>query len=361
METTDWEQRAACRDAGDLFYPQMRTVEPRKERTPTNAHLTLVRGSHHRRCSGCVATVRASDPSIMCDSHPDPERLEQLGEAAARQGYPLLRTVEPGQERTPTNAHLTLVRGRRCAGCVATVRASDPSIMCDSHPDPERLERLGEATARQVCAVCPVRAECLADVQRDNHQPVGVFGGLNRWERMWLQAADPDQKQELHDLAKSLTPQQCIELREAFIETGPQRRNMRGAMPNEIAVRYGVPSGVAARWVEQTGASAPHKGRTPQTEAILRVLGEGEWIEKSVVQSAAEQAVPTERAMATAADQGVSEARAREMIAFRCIDDRKTCRSIVERDIDGVAHMRLVPRLPGKARAKAPQGAPVTA
>ena len=333
-------KQAACRHAEDVFFPRLRTVDIGKEMTPTDARITLVRGvrSGSDRCAACcdecTSAAAAEDPLAVCSYHPDAEQ-------------------RPTSETKPLPRCAVC-----CTGCAATADANDSSVMCDSHPDAERLERLREAEARQICVACPVRAQCLADVASDDHQPIGVFGGLNRWERMWLQAADPDQKQELRSLGEALTPQQCIELREDFIEHGPPRSGLRGVMPNEIAVRYGVPTSVAARWVERAGSPKPHKGRTPQTEAILLTLGEGEWIERSVVQAAAEQAVPLERARDTADERGVTEERAREMIAFRCIDDRKTCRSILEREIGGVSHMRLIPRLPGKARAKAKSQTP---
>ena len=272
-------EQAACRHAGDVFFPRLRTVDLGREMTPTDALITLVRGvrSGSGRCAACCAecasAAASEDTSVVCSYHPDAEPL-------------------PPSETKPLSGCAVC-----CTGCAATADAHNSSVMCDSHPDAERLERLCEAEARQICVACPVRAQCLADVASDDHQPVGVFGGLNRWERMWLQAADPDQLQELRSLAEALTPQQCIELREDFIEHGPPRSGLRGVMPNEIAVRYGVPTSVAARWVERAGSPQPHKGRTPQTEAILLTLGEGEWIERSVVQTAAEQAVPLERAM----------------------------------------------------------------
>jgi hypothetical protein len=47
-----------------------------------------------------------------------------------------------------------------------------------------------EATARQLCGGCPVRAECLELALRDEARPYvmphGIFGGLAPWERKKL-------------------------------------------------------------------------------------------------------------------------------------------------------------------------------
>jgi WhiB family redox-sensing transcriptional regulator len=46
--------------------------------------------------------------------------------------------------------------------------------------DPERSER--EAAAKQVCAGCPVKRECL-DHALQSVEPYGVWGGLSEGER----------------------------------------------------------------------------------------------------------------------------------------------------------------------------------
>lgn len=46
------------------------------------------------------------------------------------------------------------------------------------------------AAARQICAGCPVQAECLADAL-DRHEPYGVWGGTTPRERRSLLAPVP--------------------------------------------------------------------------------------------------------------------------------------------------------------------------
>jgi len=57
-------------------------------------------------------------------------------------------------------------------------RGADPNLFF-----PERGESVKEAKA--VCARCPVRAECL-DYAMENHEVVGIWGGLSARERRQL-------------------------------------------------------------------------------------------------------------------------------------------------------------------------------
>lgn len=58
---------------------------------------------------------------------------------------------------------------------------------CRQHPEVNYFPTLGENTApaKQVCAGCPVRAECLAEALQDSHT-VGVWGGTSERERRRL-------------------------------------------------------------------------------------------------------------------------------------------------------------------------------
>jgi WhiB family redox-sensing transcriptional regulator len=63
----------------------------------------------------------------------------------------------------------------------AACRGTDPNLWF-----PERGATLAEA--RQVCAGCPVRAECL-EWALDNNQSLGVWGGLSERARRQMQKA----------------------------------------------------------------------------------------------------------------------------------------------------------------------------
>ena len=229
-----------------------------------------------------------------------------------------------------------------CAGCRAAARVKSPMVMCDNHPDADRLERAREAEAKQICASCPVVEDCLSDAMAEPHQPPGTFGGLNRWERMWLTAIPREDLDALDELANTLTAQECIELREMFEEVGPPAPTLRGPLPNEIAARHGVALSVAERWVDAAGPA--RRGRTALTEAMLRSLGAGEWVERRVVEAVGQEAVPEERATKKAEKLDITEDRARQLIAIRSLDDRKCHDTVEERCIKGVPYLRLLPR-----------------
>ena len=52
-------------------------------------------------------------------------------------------------------------------------------------PESARQRRDREATAKQICARCPVRADCLEYALRVQ-EPIGIWGGLNEPERRQL-------------------------------------------------------------------------------------------------------------------------------------------------------------------------------
>ena len=68
---------------------------------------------------------------------------------------------------------------RRLAAC----RDADTDLFFPNGETGEALEQAAEAKA--ICAVCPVREECL-DFALTTNQPYGVFGGLTETERRSL-------------------------------------------------------------------------------------------------------------------------------------------------------------------------------
>lgn len=76
-------------------------------------------------------------------------------------------------------------RGGKCVG----VRIPDRWVP-ENEPDPRSTaaRETYEKKARELCAGCPVTAECLElalrDEARTEYEPAGVFGGAAPWERV---------------------------------------------------------------------------------------------------------------------------------------------------------------------------------
>lgn len=60
-----------------------------------------------------------------------------------------------------------------------------------SSPDDLFVEGAAQRSAREVCAGCVVRLDCLVDAL-DNRVPFGVWGGMTERERRALLRARPD-------------------------------------------------------------------------------------------------------------------------------------------------------------------------
>jgi WhiB family redox-sensing transcriptional regulator len=65
----------------------------------------------------------------------------------------------------------------------AACRGRDPRVWF-----PRPHDRFAIEVARQVCAGCPVRADCLADAMAAPFDLVGIWGGLTEHERQSLRA-----------------------------------------------------------------------------------------------------------------------------------------------------------------------------
>jgi len=68
----------------------------------------------------------------------------------------------------------------------AACRGMDPDLWF-----PQR--GTSQAEAKAVCAICPVRSECL-EYAIANRERYGIFGGLNEGERRGLRRAKPKPK-----------------------------------------------------------------------------------------------------------------------------------------------------------------------
>ncbi|MCI0545148.1 MAG: WhiB family transcriptional regulator [Actinobacteria bacterium] len=65
----------------------------------------------------------------------------------------------------------------------------------DDAVKPSAVIRQSVREARLVCATCPVREECL-DYSLRADEPYGVWGGLDRWDRMHLLGKKPSKFSE---------------------------------------------------------------------------------------------------------------------------------------------------------------------
>ena len=61
-------------------------------------------------------------------------------------------------------------------------READPTLFFHPHGEREPARSDRESAAKQVCATCPVRRECL-DHALTTGEPYGVWGGLSEAER----------------------------------------------------------------------------------------------------------------------------------------------------------------------------------
>jgi len=67
----------------------------------------------------------------------------------------------------------------------AACRSADPNLFFGPQHEAREVKAAREAKAKSVCAICPVRQECLAFAMATN-EPFGVWGGLNELERRRL-------------------------------------------------------------------------------------------------------------------------------------------------------------------------------
>ena len=230
-----------------------------------------------------------------------------------------------------------------CPVCAAAELASTARrpVMCDRHADADRIERAGERAAKRVCLGCEARTECLIQAMSWPHQPRGVFGGLNRWERQMLQAAGRAQLEELDSLRDGLGEDRCLELREHFEATGPDKAWGGAVMPGEVAVRHGVPLSLAERWMAHATGDLNNRGRSPETLALMECLGDGEWVQRGDVQAHVRASMDKADIAKKAARMRVSLSKARSVMFNRAVESRRRRGSVEEREIEGVWWMRL--------------------
>ena len=230
-----------------------------------------------------------------------------------------------------------------CKVCAAVekITTMQRPVLCDVHADPDVIERAGEHAAKRVCLGCDARVQCLMEVMAQPHQPPGVVGGLNRWERQKLQSAGREELAELDKLRERLGEERCLELREHFEATGPDKAWLGVVVAGEVAVRHGVPLSLAQEWMSDAPGGRKNRGRSAETITLMERLGDGEWVERDEVEAHVLASLDDQAVEDKAAHMGVSPSKARAVMFNRAVEARRRRGSIEEREIDGVWWMRL--------------------
>ena len=166
-------------------------------------------------------------------------------------------------------------------------------------------ETLHETHVKEMCAECPVAAECLAvaltGYDSHGHSPCelqGVWGGTNRWERRWL-AANPETAVELRRRLdrEHVNP---AELR-AWGEHHPPP-GWEPSTGRRVSVMWGYPSRVVSRWRKSRDRanclppSSEHT-RTPWGRYMHDLLNSepGVWFNRTDLIHAAKHLIPEDR------------------------------------------------------------------
>ena len=285
---TDWTAKAACADLAELFFPNV-VWEPRLQID--------------------AETGEESGPCTLCHG---------------------------GENNEPEN---------RCNICYPPTGELIEGPLCGSCHTGDEVERAGELAAKKVCCMCPVIERCLKDVQDaplPSGQPDGVFGGLNRWERIWLSRVPVESYKVLHELNKRLGHRGCLELRKTFEEEGPPADEMKGCIPAEVSAKHGVPVSIAREWMQKAGIQGRRRERNVWTQVLFDALAKGEWLPRTEVLKEVAAAVPEYRAIEKAEYNKTSVERARSRFAQDAIRERKRYNQIEERvDENGNREIRM--------------------
>lgn len=220
----------------------------------------------------------------------------------------------------------------------------------DDDLNPTDDERQGEHAAKEVCAACAVSEQCLtAAVERGKpeaggtgHDP-GVWGGANRWERIWMTNASPEQRAEIQALHEELGDDGARRLREWFEEVGPPLSVMDGFIPEQVAVRWGVPPIVAAKWMARAKVGRKHS-YGPVLRAILVPLGDGDWTPRMELVRVGIEA--NEQHLSEIFENGADDVpdrtyRSSPRMVQHALRERKRWNQVEVKEINGEEHLRL--------------------
>lgn len=113
-------------------------------------------------------------------------------------------------------------------------RGTDPALFYDLHP-------LGIATAKAVCARCPVRAECGTEADRRGEE-YGVWGGLAAYERSPPRPPGPGRAGQQPSISDD-------ELYDVMVDADPDRPAI-----DQLLAHIWMPTATAYRTLERAVA-----------------------------------------------------------------------------------------------------------
>ena len=197
---------------------------------------------------------------------------------------------EPGAGASPAGRPAPR---RACRGLSHIFFPPEPEEWYTDPDPPESLvvavERSSEQEAKLVCGGCGHAEACLTESLaeaepghgRFGHQP-GVRAGFNRWERLWLTHATPQQLEQIRQTSDKLGQQKAISLREWFEHVGPPAESLIGRTAAEIAIGNGVPRTVARQWLDDAGLTGRNQRRGAPLKALESLLSDGDWLPRSL-------------------------------------------------------------------------------
>ena len=329
--TDEWTDLAACADLADAFYPLVVwPVLDAKAAAKAAAAETAA-----------AAAAAAAEGLLLIDAEDDVAEGEDQQPVTAAPKLPC------GMCKPSENSD-----GEPCGIChpLPGEQFLPARSLCGDCHTADQLERAGEAAAKKVCVRCPVIDHCLKDIvdaPLPGGQPDGVFGGLNRWERiMFMRAIDSEDDGTLaaiRALHQQLGHEGALELRGHFEAVGPSADSMKGTIPSELSVRHGVPASLARRWQQRAGVPSRRRERTIWTQSLFDLLSPGEWKPRVEIIRIVAAAVPEWRVQEKVNLTGLSEARVRSRFAQDAVRERKRYNQVEERiDDDGTRHIRLL-------------------
>ena len=165
--------------------------------------------------------------------------------------------------------------------------------------------------------------------------------------------ADAAQLSELRALHAELGSEGALRLREWFEQVGPPAESMKAAIPEQVAVRWGVPPSLVVEWMKRDRVGRGQTGG-PVLRAILVPLGDGDWTPRSelvrVGIEANEQYLKDNPDVAASENDGPADGatgrrsyRSSPRIVQHVLRERKRWDQVEVKEINGEEHMRLRP------------------
>ena len=167
--------------------------------------------------------------------------------------------------------------------------------------DDAMWEEAVEAECKAICAQCSSRIACVKDILSDprSGEFVGVFGGMNRWERKWLISNQTEAVQLSQKLAAAeVSP---AELREWCAAKGPDFTVGSYDTVQTISERFGVSENCAKKWIKDRGGAQAKRYSRPWSRAIRELVAATpeQWFSQTELVEYAADMIPDFYAAAT--------------------------------------------------------------